>query len=217
MTEEMRYTVDEEANQQYSRWSGKIPKLSIVRAWLRDSLGFDSATTADAKQAVKIIRRQWKSGRSGNPRGHMRILKSIPTKVRNKSRNPVNVTLPGGKRVKAQSVVFSGNGAKVVVLDEHLKPKRRKKTNPKKRTTSHRAMMHRAMMLASAKRSLAQYRADPQHHMLPSEFRRHLVSQYGSGIVNKIWRKSKANPKKRAATKRRATALKNPRKRRTRR
>ena len=66
----------------------------------------------------------------------MRILKSIPTKVRNKSRNPVNVTLPGGRRVKAQSVVFSGNGAKVVVLDEHLKPKRRKKANPKKRTAT---------------------------------------------------------------------------------
>ena|SRR5277367_5133253 len=65
----------------------------------------------------------------------MRVLKSTVTKVRHATKNPVNVTLPGGKKVKAQSVTFSRTGAKVLVLDRHLAgtPKRRKKANPKKR------------------------------------------------------------------------------------
>ena len=118
-----------------------------------------------------------------------------------KRKNPdiPDISLPTGEWINAKvRVPKSGDGLDMIVLDKDLGlAELEAAANPKKRTTSHRAMMHRAMMLASAKRSLAQYRADPQHHMLPSEFRRHLVSQYGSGIVNKIWRKSKANPRKR--------------------
>jgi hypothetical protein len=63
------------------------------------------------------------------------LIKSTAVKVRRVSRNPVNVTLPGGRKVKAQSVVIGRTGAKVLVLDKDMPLKKRhRKANPKKRT-----------------------------------------------------------------------------------
>ena len=59
MTEEMRYVVRGESRAQFRRWDNDVPGVRVVRAWLRDSLGFENATNEDAKQAQKILRAEF--------------------------------------------------------------------------------------------------------------------------------------------------------------
>ncbi len=101
MTEEMRYVVQGESRAQFRRWDNDVPGVRIVRAWLRDSLGFENASNADAKQAQKILRAEFDE---------------IEPRFKPPSRRPARFNPPKGwQRASGVRIVKKGNRVEVHV------------------------------------------------------------------------------------------------------
>ena len=123
MTDEMRSEVILNANQQYHRWGPRVPSVAIVRAWLQDSLGFNSASSADAKEAQRILRSEWKD---------RRIPHWLELANRRKSSKQNPAGLPTGKFLnitgdaRVKKIRFNKSGTvDIVVLDKPAKKTKR--------------------------------------------------------------------------------------------